>query len=165
MLALALVAALLAADEPGLPANIKVSPQLAAIVEGTLRLSPTLREQCERIGRVRRLRVYIDLDSEDKPSGLMLSRAHTNIRRYEFGAIKATIHLPSTRDAVELLAHELEHVQEYADGINYHAESIRSPHAVWTTGPDTFETLRAVFAGRQVAEEVAGRSTVRQARR
>jgi hypothetical protein len=166
MLALALVAALLGADEPRLPINIKLSPRLAAIVADALRESPTLREQCERIGRIRRVRVYIDLDAPDEPTAPLLSRAHTNIKRYQFGAITAAIHLWSTRDVVELLAHELEHVSEYAEGINYHAESARSPDTVWATGPDTFETARAVLVGKLVAAEIAGRRpTSGQARR
>ena len=166
MLALALVAALLGADEPRLPINIRLSPRLAAIVADALRASPTLREQCERIGRIKRLRVHIDLDAQDEPSGALMSRAHTNIKRYQFGAITAAIHLWSTRDVVELLAHELEHVSEFAEGINYKAESVRSPDTVWATGPGTFETARAVFTGRLVAAEIAGgRPPSRQARR
>ena len=155
MLALALVAALAGADEFRLPPNIVVAASLLPIVEDALRASPTLREQCARIARMRRVRVRVDVDASEFPSLAGGARAHTNIRRYQFGLIAAAVHLWSTRDAAALLAHELEHVSEYAEGIDYRAEATRDPRSVWATGPNIFETRRAVRAGRVVADELA----------
>jgi hypothetical protein len=160
MLALALVVALAGADEFQLPPNITVAASLVSLVEGALRASATLREQCDQIGRMRRVRVQVQLDASEFPASGVLTRAHTNIRRYEFGMITAAVHLWSTRDLAELLAHELEHVREFAEGADYRAQAARDPHSVWMTGPNTFETVRAVRAGRAVANEIANQERV-----
>ena len=155
MLALALVAALASAGESRLPANITVAASLLPIVEDALRVSATLRELCDQIGRVRRVRVRIDLDAPEFPAPGAVTRAHTKIRRYEAGLIIADVHLWSLRDAAELVAHELEHVLEFAEGIDYRSRAVRDPHGVRTTAPNTFETARALRAGRAVANELA----------
>jgi hypothetical protein len=157
MLALALVAALAGADEFRLPANITVAASLLPIVEDALSVSATLRDQCEQIGRIRRVRVQIDLDAPEFPAPGVLTRAHTNIRRYQFGLIAAAVHLWSIRDAAELIAHELEHVREFAEGVDYQSRAVRDPHGVWMTAPNVFETARAIRAGRAVANELAAR--------
>ena len=162
MLALALVAALAGADQFQLPANIVVNRRVVALVTEALRVSPTFREQCARIGAIRRLRVSIELDASDRPPTLFLTRAHTDIRRYQFGAIVAAIHLWSPRDAAELIAHELEHVREFAEGVDYRAQAARTPRSVWMTGPNVFETARALLVGRAVADEVTTRLTARR---
>jgi hypothetical protein len=154
MVAFALVAALTAFADTPLPPNIAVSADLTRIVSEALRASPTLRQQSERIGRMRRVRVQIELHPPEEPSPLVMGRAYTNIRRYQFGLIIAAVRLISTHSAAALLAHELEHVSEYADGIDYWAASVRTPHAVWKTGRNTFETARAVFVERAVEREV-----------
>jgi hypothetical protein len=160
MLALALVAALLGAGEFQLPPTITVAPGLLPIVEDALRASSTLREQCDQIGRNLRVRVSVELDAADFPAPGVLARAHTNIRRYQFGLIIAAVHLWSTRDAAELLAHELEHVREFAEGVDYAAQAARDPHGVWRTAYNTFESVRALRAGRAVANELAARNRV-----
>ena len=164
MLALALVAALAGADEFRLPANITVAASLLPIVEDALRASATLRDQFEQIGRIRRVRVQIELDAPESPSLRVLSRAHTNIRRYQFGLIDAAVHLWSIRDAAELVAHELEHVREFAEGVDYRSQAARDPDGVWMTAPNTFETARALRAGRAVVYELAARQRLATAK-
>jgi hypothetical protein len=159
MLALALVAALVSADDTRLPPNITVPARLAAIVADALHDSPKFREQCAAIGRLRRVRVRVDLDAADQLPGSFESRAHTHFQRFQYGAINAAVRLRSIRNAAELLAHELEHVREFAEGIDYRVQAVRAPHAVWRIGPDTFETVRAILAGYAVADEIAGRRT------
>ena len=157
MLALALVAALAGADQVQLPPNISLTSHLTAIILDALRASPTLREQCARIGRLPRVRVRIELDVDERPHNLLFIRAQTQIRRYQYGAIVAVVHLWSTRDAAELIAHELEHVREFAEGIDYRAAAARLPRTVWMTGPNTFESTRAVQLGKTVADELSSR--------
>jgi hypothetical protein len=157
MLALALVAALTGAGEFRLPANITVAASLLPIVEDALRASATLRDLCDQIGRIRRVRVRIDLDAPEFPAVGALTRAHTTIRRYQAGLIAADVHLWSSREAAELIAHELEHVREFAEGIDYRSQAARDPHGVWMTAPNTFETARALRAGRAVVNELAAR--------
>lgn len=155
MLALALVVSLAGPDPFQLPDNITVTSQLREIVMDAIRASPTFREQCARIGRMRRVRVHIEMDAAEHPRGQLFSRAHTDIRRYQYGLISAAVHLVSTRDAAELVAHELEHVREFAEGMDYRVESVRTPRSVWATGPNTFESSRALHIGRVVAYEIA----------
>ena len=158
MLVLALVAALAGPDQfqSQLPQNITVASQLVAIVLDALRNSPTFRQQCERIDRMPLVRVRVVFDSGERPEGTFFARAQTDIRRYQYGLIVATVSLWSTRDAAELVAHELEHVREFAEGMNYQAAAARLPRTVWKTGPNTFESTRAVLVGRTVADELAG---------
>jgi hypothetical protein len=155
VLALALVVALAAPAPFQLPDNITVTSQLRAIVLDAIRASPTFREQCARIGRMRLVRAVIDIGAGEYPRGQLFSRAHTDIRRYQYGLIIAAVHLVSIRDAAELVAHELEHVREFAEGVDYRVQAVRTPRAVWQTGPNTFESSRAVSIGRIVAEEIA----------
>jgi hypothetical protein len=159
VLALALVAALAGADQFPLPQNVTVSSGLVAIVLDALKASPTFREQCERIGRMRLVRVTIDLDAAERPIGPVLVRAQTEIRRFQYGLILAAVSLWSTRDAAELVAHELEHVREFAEGVDYRSAAARMPRSVWMTGPNTFESTRATVVGRMVAGELAGSVT------
>jgi hypothetical protein len=161
VLALAFVLAL-GPQEPSfqLPSNVTVTSRLLAIVTDAIRASPTLRDQFQRVGRNRRVRVHIDLDAAESTSGVLFSRAHTDLKRYEYGLVVAAMHLVSTEGAVQLIAHELEHVLEFAEGINYRAASLRTPRVAWRTGAGTFETARALHIERVVTAEVAGAVTV-----
>ena len=156
MLALALAAALVAPDAVQLPPNVTVASRLLVIVTDAIRASPTLREQFVRIGRNRWIRVHLDIDAAERQSGVLFSRAHTDIKRFQYGLIVAAVHLVSTNHAAELIAHELEHVHEFAEGTNYRAEAARLPRRVWQTGPNTFESARALQIERIVAAEIAG---------
>lgn len=160
MLALALVVALGAQDSIQLPPNITVESPLLAIVLDAIRASPTFRVQVARIGRNRRVRVSVAIDAAERQSGVFFSRASTDIKRFEYGLVVAAVHLVSAHGAAELIAHELEHVHEFAEGTNYRAAATRLPRVVWQTGPNTFETARALNVERVVASEIARTVTV-----
>ena len=154
MVTLALVGMLTAFTDTPLPRNIVVAPSLVNTMAEALRASPTLRELIHHLSRAERVHIHIDLDPLDTTSDGVAHRAYTRFRRYQFGLIIAVVRLPSTRGAAALLAHELAHVREYADGMDYLAASIRTPFAVWKTGSYTFETARAMDIERVVAAEV-----------
>ena len=59
----------------------------------------------------------------------------------------------SRTDAIELIAHELEHILEFAAGTNYQSRSVLEPGSVWALRDGTFETARAVDAGLRVRRE------------
>jgi hypothetical protein len=63
------------------------------------------------------------------------------------------VYVPPVGAAIELVAHELEHVLERARGQDFAAESRRRDSGVWRAF-DGFESQRAIDMGRQVAREV-----------
>jgi hypothetical protein len=136
------------------PRNILVDPGLTNIVAGMLEASPTFRDQCRRLDRLPRVRVRLLLDvaGGSERSGC---RAQCVLSRYEFGHIDAAVHLWSVENAPELIAHELEHVLEYAEGTNYRMLSVRRASGVWVTGHGHFESARAIDVQERVAREVA----------
>lgn len=155
-----------AADRPGLPANIIINEPLKEIALEMLEGSPTFRLQCRRLGLVRELLVEMSLDPETRWGGRSECYARCVIKRYQYGRIEATVRLLTLKDAQRLIAHELEHVREYADGMNFLATSVQHPARAWLTREGHYETVRAIEAGELVATEMARyRSTVTLARR
>jgi hypothetical protein len=134
-----------------LPENILVDERLTDIVNEMLPASRTFRAQCRHLGTVRHLRVRISLEGDRGP--VRGRRAVCQMTRYEFGRIEADVRLFTVEDAQGLIAHELEHVREFADGISYGVMSVRQPMEVWVSSPGRFETIRAIEAGLQVASE------------
>ena len=142
-------------DGIALASNLTVTSLYHTVIETMLERSPTFRRQCARIAQASGL--TIELRSEPRATGL--SSAWTTIVRRQ-----ATPHqrhavvsiVPGTR-AVELIAHELEHVIEQLDGVN-----LREKAALRTSGVrscecadrERFETDRAIAVGLQVAREV-----------
>jgi hypothetical protein len=62
--------------------------------------------------------------------------------------------VPLSTETLQYIAHEFEHLLEFAEGLNLSFESERKGSGVWRT-VNGFETQRAIDAGRQVAREVA----------
>jgi hypothetical protein len=139
-----------------LPPNIVVAPELRDVVSHMLRESRTFRAQCKLIGRQPRVQVRIVL--EDRPAGVRAD-AQTNLSHYEFGRLAALVRVWSRADAAELIAHELEHVIEASEGINYRALALLQPGSVWTGADGTFETTRAINAGQRAKLDLWRSST------
>jgi hypothetical protein len=137
----------------GLPSNIRFDEHLRKPARTLLLGSRTFREQCVRLGRISRLAVDFKLDIRLQASGRRY-RARCVIARYEFGRIVATVRIASFESVAELVAHELEHVSEYVDGVNYRQSWSRGESGVWMDGDGHFETSRAITAGRSAADEV-----------
>ena len=118
---------------------------------------------------VRALRVEMSLDPETRWGGRLECNAKCVLRRYQYGRIEARVRLLTIMNAEGLIAHELEHVREFAEGMNFLATSIQSPARAWITRDGHYETSRAIETGDLVAAEIARhrsrRSTATLARR
>jgi hypothetical protein len=141
-----------------LPKNLHVTDRLTDVVAAMLDGSPTFRAQCARLRELPRLRVRVTL--EPRAHGRSgPCRAECVIKRYEYGFIDATVKVRSLQQVAELVAHELEHVLEFVEGIDYGAAARQQPQAVWVVADNRYETSRAIDAGRRVAAEMSrGRS-------
>ena len=145
-----------AAMRPVLPRNIQVPDNVRPMFERVLPLSPTLSRQCRIIGAARHVRVVIRFSA----SMGTLTRARASITRYELGALLAEVDIPISRDLLELVAHELEHVIEQMEGVNL-ADLARSGAGLaYRDASGTYETYRATLAGQSAAAEVRHQTTL-----
>ncbi len=135
-----------------MPINLTVDAALQDVVARMVRRSPTFRRQCARIDQTRNLIVRM---REDGPRGERAYSARTVIRRHQYGAIVAHVRLYSPFDAAEIIAHEFEHLLEQIDGVNLRLLSLIAGSGVTETNDGSYETRRAVLAGRRVASECA----------
>jgi hypothetical protein len=140
-------------DTP-VPANFIVANSLTDVVIEMLQGSHTFRKQCRHLGSVRALEVRVSLDPKWDPISRREGRAKCIIRRYQYGRIEADVRLLTAIDMQTHIAHELEHVREYVEGINYLVTSIQFPSRVWITFEGHFESARAIEAGDQVTSEI-----------
>jgi hypothetical protein len=148
-------------EPPALPVNISVGPELHDVVAVMLRDSETFRSQTRLLGAMPHVRVRIVLDDHLDKGPFV--RARCDLKRYAFGAITAVVHVKSRPDAIELIAHELEHVLEFAEGTNYRIQARERPGSVWKLN-DAYETTRAMDAGLRAKRETR-LATARVARR
>jgi hypothetical protein len=140
-----------------LPANFSVHAFYLPLVQSMLRQSPTFRRQCLRIASAGRLTVVLQ---SDPPRHDCRVRAWTRILRAPHGRLLAIVQVGEPGRAVELIAHELEHVIEQLDGID-----LRSKARLASTGvracdcgdSGAFETDRASSIGLNVAREIRER--------
>jgi hypothetical protein len=135
------------ACDTSLPANIAAAamqPQILALAQR----SASFRQQCQRIGRTRVLRITVQLTSTIEGR----ARGQTVIHRYEAGGLRAEVFLQFGADYAELLAHEFEHILEQVDGVVL-SDEIGSGRA-WRTESGAYETRRAISAGVRVRGEV-----------
>jgi len=141
---------MLVALRPVLPRNIDVPDKLRLTFERLLEHSPTLTRQCRRIGAAPHVRVVIRMAGQ----ALSFPRARGSITRYEAGALLAEIDLPISRDLIELLAHELEHVIEQIEGVKL-ADLVREGEGrAYRDAGGVYETQRALLAGQMAATEM-----------
>ena len=75
-----------------------------------------------------------------------------------FGSIRAVVELPCAVDITELLAHELEHVLEQAEGLDLPALAKDSSSGVLAPARGVYETERARNAGLAAMREVYGQT-------
>jgi len=136
-----------------LPLNVRTTDDLRPLIEDLLARSPTLRDQCARIAIAKRTWVSITLGMARFPS---LARARSTARRYHTGLLVVDVEIPpASQDFAELLAHELEHVTEFIDGVDFKKLARTRNTGIVQCGSDgSFETDRAKKAGRMVKFEV-----------
>jgi hypothetical protein len=129
----------------GPPANLRAGAY-QSVVEQMWRDSPTFRQQCITLAAAPELTVRIRGESRPSPSGV---RSRTEISISRGRVTLADIVLMSPAETVELLAHELEHVVEAAEGVR-----LKDHGCTGTSMGHAQESCRAVAAGRRAAAEV-----------
>lgn len=141
-----------------LPVNIQARDDLRSVIAGLIARSATIRSQCARIAASRLTRVNVTLTLEPMDPG---ARARSIARRYQSGILLVSIQIPpASRDFAELLAHELEHVTELIDGVDFKRLAAAGGSKVIRRPSDgSFESERARQAGITAAAEVARRGT------
>jgi hypothetical protein len=146
MLAARLVLPVTACDT-SLPANVAAATMQPQMLD-LARRSVSFRQQCQRIGRTRVLRVTVQLTTAIEGG----ARAQTVIHRYEAGGLRAEVSLLFGEDYVELLAHEFEHILEQVDGVVLRDEV--GAGRAWRTESGAYETRRAFSAGVRARREI-----------
>jgi hypothetical protein len=134
------------------PPNLIVPSSHDKLVSEMWRRSATFRRQGRRIAEETGLVVRVHLSPLEPGE---TARATTRVKRQPW-SLAADVSIRDTGCFVELLAHELEHVLEQLDRIDLAAAAQRAGRAVWVVGDGSFETIRAIHVGRQVAAEVQG---------
>jgi hypothetical protein len=137
-------------EDAGLPPNLSAAAVFKPYLERMVQMSPTFRRQCKRLRAAPSVRVQLQLeDPLRRPS----FKARTILERDQGVMVAAHIFLYPSPDAVELIAHEIEHVVEQLDGVDLEAQV--SSGNVWKRDDGAFETRRATEAGLRVPREVS----------
>jgi hypothetical protein len=142
-----------------LPPNLSVSVAYESTVELMRQRSPTFRRQCARIARATNLAVVLSNESPPIPRAAL---AWTRIVRKPHGGLHATITISVSSRAVELIAHEMEHIIEQLDGIDLASKAKLGASGVRACAcgeAEAYETSRAILMGMRVAAEVSGNDT------
>ena len=139
--------------DAGLPRGIWIPAALQPAVLRMLTRSPTFREQCEKLASYRS--VHIGVAQNEARLRALGRGAMAEIRRYASGIVAVAITLPRGDTPYEALAHEVEHVLEFLDGLKLRALAASGARhtEVWL-GPGGIETRRAIEAGQRVALEM-----------
>ena len=133
--------------------NLTVSSLFAPVIDEMLRRSPTFRRQCQRLAAAPRSSVTIQAATSTRER----MAAWTTIIRDAGDQLHASVFVPLSSRTAELIAHEIEHVIEQLDGIPLGDMSRIRDSGVRQCDcavEDTYETIRAVRIGRQVADEM-----------
>ena len=134
-----------------LPRNLSFHRLMRSTLESMIRKSATFRRQCQRLANTVNLRVRVQIETVNG------ARARTVMGTTADGLIVATANIKLLEDVAELIAHEIEHVIEYLDGVDLAARASLAGTGVRRDVNGAFETARAVHVGRAVAREVRGR--------
>ena len=137
------------------PCRLTITGELRVAAELAWEHSPTFRDQCLKLAAAQAFVVVQPVASRGA------RRAETQIRRTADGMTVAISRVRPNGNAVELIAHELEHVLEFAEGLQFLMESSRGSSRVRLSG-GAYETQRAMDAGRRVAQEVSDAVAGRQ---
>jgi hypothetical protein len=131
------------------PCRLVVKPSLRDVIEAGWERSATLKQQCVELAAARAV-VTLEWGKTDSQS-----HAVARIGRNK-DVFVAAVWIPPVSDAVELVAHELEHVLERIRGVDFAAESKKRDSGVWRAFGG-FETQGAIDAGRRVKKELGER--------
>ena len=137
-----------------LPPSIQVESLLRSVTDRMLEKSPTFKRQCHVIGASESIVVKVRVVPASRNT---FTRATTTFRRYTSGFTVADVEIPAASRLVELLAHEFEHIAEYVEGVNLKALVREHPEEAYELRDGSFETDRAVKAGRAAQQELERR--------
>lgn len=135
-------------EKAPLPPNLILSRHARVMVEKVWRRSPAFRLQCERISQAQWLKVKLKIVLNTSLNRKY--RAVTNVNR-GLGLASVEIHTP--HDFVELIGHEFEHVLEQIECLNLAALVAEENGQASRHSDGSFETERALRAGRKVKAE------------
>ena len=134
-------------------ASVEVDGKLQGLVDDLLRRSPAFRRQWQRLLRVPRLSVRIELVHAHHVRD---AHAATVVSTLPDGSRLAVVAIPGGLRLAELVAHEVEHILERVDGARVASQHALGDASVRRTS-GTYETARAVLVGRMVAAELRPR--------
>jgi hypothetical protein len=141
---------------PAWPCRLVVVGDLRPSVEVAWAQSPTFRSQCERLAAAGTIVLLHRASAVQTPR-----QAESMIGVSAEGVTVARVLVRVNVDTVELIAHELEHVLEHLEGVNFGQAANRHRSGVTVDG-HAYESARAIKAGQRVAREV--RESLRAAR-
>ena len=127
------------------PCRLLVAEDLREFVKLAWDHSVTFRKQCRKLEAARAVVIV--------QSSQQTSQAEARIGISCEGITVARVRVRRSANAVELIAHELEHVLERLEGVNFLLGAQVRGSGISLSG-GTFETTRAIDAGRRVAREV-----------
>jgi hypothetical protein len=145
-----LIATAVCSSGAGLPATIRLPPEIHKRIDTMLQRSPTFRQQCRRLAETPWLHVLVRMSVELDGGSV---RARSTIKRPQPRMLLAWVDLSPSSDPALWLSHEFEHLLEQIDGIDV-LKLLDNPLHAWTVRGGMFETRRAIRAGQAVAEEV-----------
>lgn len=142
------VAPIPVAPDPALPFNLIVPDVMRPLVTAMWRRSPTFRRQCARLAENPGVIVRVEAA---RRTGHAVALAHVRRRT---DRIEAALQIEWRKPDlyVEHIAHELEHVLEYVDGVDISRLEGQGLDGVMKVA-GILETARARAVGRAVARE------------
>jgi hypothetical protein len=142
-------------DDVEIPRNLIVSRPYEQTIAMMRLLSPTFRRQCLRIANAPSVTITLRVDTTRTNRE---TRAYTTITRNPHGDLAADVRIKELEHAPELIAHEIEHIIEQLDGVDLGTMASMESTGVRKCdcrSTATYETVRAVSVGMQVAREVS----------
>lgn len=130
------------------PCRIIVQRPLLQVVESAWDESRTFRRLCAALAEKGAIAILQPGAEESQFA------ARTRLGVTDDGIAVGRVMVSLNTETLQYIAHELEHLLEFADGLDLAREAEREASRVWRT-VHGFETQRAIDTGLQVAREVA----------
>lgn len=132
-----------------LPATVLVQRELQPVVQRMLERSAFFRHQCQLLAEQSKVYVRVQIATY----GMLPSqRARAQVQRTAAGPLIVWVQLAPAVNWSEWIGHEFEHILEQVEGLRL--RDLRDGHDSWESDDDTYESARAINAGRVVREQV-----------
>jgi len=136
-------------EEVALPSNLLLSNETKRVLEKVWKRSPTFRLQCRRIAEATSLKVSLRFVAKKSNNFYALTTA----KRSADGLVSISIEIFILDCYIEMIGHEFEHVIEQIEGWNLKELALDEGSGVIRNTDGSYETNRAVRAGRKVYAE------------